>query len=177
MAASVSYLFDKLGLVALACVAALVLWRFSTPPAAQPVPVGTPMPPLGATGWLNVPAGESFDPSGKIVVVDCWATYCLPCREEIPRLAILADQYRPLGVEFVGLTSETQADLPRLRDFIDATPGFDWPVGYGAFPFMAALDVRAIPTLIVFAPDGRATWSGRGAEGLEAALDAALAAR
>jgi thiol-disulfide isomerase/thioredoxin len=142
---------------------------------APPVPLGTPMPRLTVAGWLNLPAGESFDPTGKIVVVDLWATYCGPCRAEMPRMARIAAQYQPLGVEFVGLTDETAADVPGIRGFIDQTPGFDWPVGYGAIEFMAALDIRAIPTVIVFGPDGRALWSGIGTFGLEAALDNALA--
>jgi thiol-disulfide isomerase/thioredoxin len=158
--------------------AAAVAWLAACAPrnaTAPPVAPGTPMPRLEVAGWLNLPPGESFDPTGKIVVVDLWATYCGPCRAEIPRLARIAAQYRPLGVEFIGLTDETERDLDRVRGFIDQTPGFDWPVGYGAIRFMAALNITRIPTVIVFGKDGRAIWSNGGTFGLEAALDAALA--
>jgi hypothetical protein len=49
-------------------------------------------------------------------------------------------------------------------------------VAYDGREFLAALKVRVIPTLIVFGPDGKAQWSAVGTDGLESALDAALAA-
>jgi thiol-disulfide isomerase/thioredoxin len=178
---------DITWLVMLAAVVVLAVWvgfglvartlrPFSDSPPIEP---GTPMPPIEMAGWLNLPAGESFDPAGKIVVVDLWATWCPPCRAEMPRLAEVAKRYRPLGVEFVGLTSETERDLPVVREFIADTPGFDWPVGYGAMDFWNALEIPGVPTIIVFGRDGRARWSaaGAGQPGLEAALDEALAAK
>lgn len=178
MAAPKSSIFETLGAVALAAAVVLAAWFFTGrggASASVPVAPGTPMPRLTVAGWLNLPPGESFDPTDRIVVVDLWATYCGPCRAEMPRMARIAAQYRPLGVEFIGLTDETERDVPRIQGFIDQTPGFDWPVGYGAIEFMAALNIDAIPTVIVFGRDGRALWSNGGAFGLEAALDAALA--
>ena len=169
---------DTIGLVLLVAVAALVIWKLQTPViSAAPIKPGTPMPPIEVEGWLNLAEGESFDPAGKIVVVDLWATWCVPCRQEIPRLAEVAKRYRPLGVEFVGLTSETEDDRPQIEEFIGDTPGFDLPVGYGAIDFWNALEIPGVPTIIVFGRDGRARWSaaGAGQPGLEAALDEALA--
>jgi thiol-disulfide isomerase/thioredoxin len=171
---------DKIGLVLLVAVVAVVIWKLQAPPLqVAPIKPGTPMPPLEMDGWLNLPEGESFDPAGKIVVVDLWATWCPPCRVEMPRLAEVAKRYRPLGVEFVGLTSETERDLPQIQEFIADTPGFDWPVGYGAMDFWNALEIPGVPTIIVFGRDGKARWSaaGAGQPGLEAALDEALAAK
>ena len=177
---------DTIWLVFLAAVVVLAVWvgvglvvRTLQPTSdSPPIKPGTPMPPMEMDGWLNLPEGESFDPAGKIVVVDLWATWCPPCRVEMPRLAEVAKRYRPLGVEFVGLTSETEHDLPQMQEFIADTPGFDWPVGYGAMDFWNALEIPGVPTIIVFGRDGRARWSaaGAGQPGLEAALDEALAA-
>ena len=170
--------FDVIGIVALGLVLALVVFRLQRADGTAPVPPGTPMPPLAVDGWLNLPAGQSFDPAGKVVVVDLWATWCPPCRAAMPELAEVAAQYRPLGVEFVGLTSETQEDVPRIEEFISDTEGFNWPVGYGAIDFWNALEIRGIPTIIVFGRDGRVRWSaaGAGAPGLEEAIDQAIAA-
>jgi thiol-disulfide isomerase/thioredoxin len=170
--------FDVLGIVALVLVLGLAAWKLQQPRGVAAIAPGTPMPPLKVEGWLNLPAGESFDPAGKVVVVDLWATWCPPCRVEMPRLAKVAAQYRPLGVEFVGLTSELERDVPRIQEFIDDTEGFDWPVGYGAIDFWNALEIPGVPTIVVFGRDGRVRWSaaGAGQPGLEEALDEALAA-
>ena len=166
---------DRAGLALLALVAALIAWRVLRPAAGEfPVAAGTPLPPLKMEGWLNVEDGEPFDPTGEIVVVDCWATWCGPCREDLPRMAELAADYRRRGVKFVGVTQETAVDLPEIESAIAHTPGFDWPVGYGAYEFMNALNIRGIPTVILFGRDGKARWSGHGSYDLAAELDEAL---
>jgi len=141
------------------------------------VPKGTPLPPWMAQGWLNVEGGsltrESFNK--KVVVVDCWATWCPPCRAAMPELAELYAKYQPLGVEFVGLTSQTERDRGAIKKFIASVDGFDWPVGYGAMPMQDSLGIQVLPTVIVFGVDGRAVWSGSQLFGIEAAIEQALA--
>jgi thiol-disulfide isomerase/thioredoxin len=169
---------DNLGAVVLVAVLAVLVLRLTNRGGGlagpAPVPVGTPLPPFGAAGWLNLPEGEDVDPAGKIVVVDCFATWCGPCKADLPHTATIAADYRRRGVQFVSLTQETAEDLPQLKALIKGTPGFDWPVGYGATDFMNALEVKFIPTVILFGRDGKARWSGQGSYGLEDALDEAL---
>lgn len=167
---------DGAGIALLACILAVIAWRLLQPLGAEsPVAVGTALPPMRMDGWLNLPEGERFDPAGKLVVVDCWATWCGPCREDLPRMALIAADYRPRGVYFVGVTQETEVDVPKIKSLVAHTPGFDWPIGYGAYDFTNALRIRGIPTVILFGRDGKARWSGYGSHGLEQALDEALA--
>jgi thiol-disulfide isomerase/thioredoxin len=182
---------EIIGFGLLAVVLAMLAWPRGG--KSEPVPKGTPLPELMAEGWLNAdePSPQNFEkvasrstgrgiPSrenlrGKVVVVDCWATWCVPCRISMPKLAKLYKQYGDSPVEFIGLTSEFGRELPAVEKFVDSVDGFDWPVGYGSGVTQDMLGIELLPTLAVFDKTGKATWSSTSSDGLAAAIDAALA--
>jgi thiol-disulfide isomerase/thioredoxin len=167
---------EILGFGLLLAVLVLLIAR-SSGGATEPVPKGTPLPELMAQGWINADAGipSRENLRGKVVVVDCWDTQCMPCRISMPKLAKLYKQYSNSPVEFIGLTSEMGNTVPAVEQFVKSVDGFDWPVGYGAGPTQDMLGIQYLPTLVVFDKGGIATWSSTSTDGLAAAIDAALA--
>ncbi len=166
-------------LLVLASLLGLLVWSARRPPV-PPIEGGMPLPEMMAEGWLNTEEPLSRGPVsrerllGKIVVVDFWFLGCPPCRAAMPELAKLYEKYAPLGVEFVGLTTDTSANLESVQQFIASVPGFDWPVGYGSYPTHEMLGISSYPTLIVFGVDGTAIWSSNYLDELAEVLDEAL---
>lgn len=75
---------------------------------------------------------------GKTLVVNFWATWCAPCRREIPDFAKVSDRYRDRGVQFVGLGIDTAENIARYAS--EASVPYPLLVGgTGALPIMAGL--------------------------------------
>ena len=112
-------------------------------PAAAPVSIankpvsindvpqkGMPFPPskpLGEMSWTifdgktNADGGEQKlkDLTGKVVVLDFWATYCPPCIEEIPHLRELQAKYGAENLRVVGLHVGGEDDRPQVPRFVE----------------------------------------------------------
>jgi len=55
---------------------------------------------------------------GKPLVVNFWATWCEPCRDEYPMIVDLAKQFKSQGVEVVGVDMDDESDMNLVRRFI-----------------------------------------------------------
>ena len=71
------------------------------------LPVGHPAPDLDNVKLLQAPAGikatwQSLN--GKVVVIDFWATWCVPCRKSIPHWNQLVDEFKGKPVCFIAIT-------------------------------------------------------------------------
>lgn len=69
--------------------------------------------------------------SGKPTVVNFWATWCIPCKEEMPRLQTLSERYEPKGVRFIAISMDGAETQPRISGLI-AKRHFGVPVWTGA---------------------------------------------
>lgn len=183
--------------------------KISTPPPPPPVPVveepRSSQPDSAASISASAPAElgtlsenilnrklqaidkGSFrlaDFAGKIIVVNLWATWCGPCRKEVPEYEEVRRAYAGRNIEFIGLTTEdphTASD--RVKQFArDFHFGFrlGWVDREMASQLMNGRNV--IPQTFVIAADGRilSHWrgysSGRSGERLRDALEHALSA-
>ena len=58
---------------------------------------------------------------GKPLVVNFWATWCEPCRDEYPMIVELAKEFKPQGVSVVGVDMDDESDMNLVRRFIAST--------------------------------------------------------
>ena len=71
------------------------------------------------------------DYRGKVVVLNFWATWCAPCRDEIPMLVDMEREYRSRGVVFIGASLDEESTSRQIPDYV-ARYGVKYPVWYGA---------------------------------------------
>lgn len=70
---------------------------------------------------------------GKIIVLNFWATWCPPCREEMPELSAMQDQYKKQNIVIIGLSTD---DLNKTKDFIKTAP-VNYPILSGDMEAMS----------------------------------------
>jgi thiol-disulfide isomerase/thioredoxin len=58
---------------------------------------------------------------GKALVVNFWATWCEPCRDEYPMIVELAKEFKPQGVSVIGVDMDDESDMNLVRRFIART--------------------------------------------------------
>lgn len=93
---------------------------------------------------------------GRIVVLNFWATYCAPCRKEMPDLAAVQNEYAALGVQVIGASADEAEDRAKVLQFIKETK-INFPVWLGA----SAADMMrfglgaALPGTVIVGRDGR----------------------
>jgi thiol-disulfide isomerase/thioredoxin len=94
--------------------------------------------------------------SGKVVVVDIWATWCGPCRVEIPHLVELAKEFKGRGLEVIGLTTEDpESDTAKVSEFAKRFK-INYPIGFANGQQALALmkGRNTIPQTYVIGRDG-----------------------
>lgn len=124
--------------------------------SARAALVGRPAPPLHWSHAFNVPEGKRFPVRGRITLVDFWATWCAPCRRQMPELEALSRQSR--GLDVVGITTfygedrspaGQRAELGEIEAFLK-THGITYPVLVADDRSnLASFHVAGLPTLVL----------------------------
>ena len=68
---------------------------------------------------------------GRIVVLNFWATWCIPCKQEMPDLTAIQNEYAAFGVQVVGASADQLANRAKVLEFIKQTK-INFPVWVGA---------------------------------------------
>jgi thiol-disulfide isomerase/thioredoxin len=102
---------------------------------------------------LNGVARKISELRGKIVLLDFWASWCAPCRTQMPALAKLDKEIRDQGVALVGINDD---ETPEAAKAYLAKGGYDWMQLYDGKQkdARAKFKVTAIPTLVLIDRDG-----------------------
>src|SRR5271168_1827165 len=66
------------------------------------LPAQSKLPPLNEASFPKMVAAHK----GKIVLVDFWATWCVPCRAEMPQLVTLSEKLKARGLDFVTVSAD-----------------------------------------------------------------------
>lgn len=90
---------------------------------------------------------------GKVVVVDLWATWCPPCRKEIPGFINLYNKHKGNGVEIIGIAFDENGQ-EAVPPFIKKM-GINYPVYLGGPDIAESYDLQAYPTTIMYGKNGK----------------------
>jgi len=109
---------------------------------------------LQATTLEGAPV-ETAALEGKVVVVDFWATYCVPCLKEIPTFNRLHDQLADRGVVVLGVSMDVDGGAPLVESFLKQHP-MKYRVALGSEKMADVFQVNKLPTTVVFDRRGKA---------------------
>src|SRR5882672_12947007 len=136
--------------------AALVAAAVGTPAAVTP---STKAPDF-ALRSLEGPNLRLQEQRGRVVMVNFWATWCGPCRIEMPHLARLYDKYRASGFQLLGINIDED---PRQAATVATKLGLRFPVLFDTEKKVSKLyDLSTMPSNVLIDRDGKVRYIHRG---------------
>jgi len=116
--------------------------------------------PISGTTLTNQKI-EPVDLDGKFVLVDFWATWCTPCRKEMPLIRKVYDQYREQGLVVIGVCLDDE--IRSVENFVAKNQEINWPIlfekeasmaGFKS-PLAVAASIETLPLAILLDSKGR----------------------
>jgi peroxiredoxin len=133
----------------------ILLMNFTAAPAAPHQAIQEPSPaPQFALKELSGKSVSLSDYKGKVVLLNFWATWCVPCRAEIPDLVRLQKEYQSRGLQILGITypAYTRRGVQQIVDRLK----INYPILLADRSFADMYGVEEVlPTTIVIDREGK----------------------
>jgi len=133
---------------------AMVIGVYAAWQGAQPSNNGE-LPPL-----YTLTDSDFSEFRGKVVIIDCFATWCGPCKTEIPHLAEINEYYKGSEVVVVSVGSPSDSSQ-KLRQF-KRDYNIDWLVARDTVGVFDQYDVEYIPTIVILDQNGQVYYRNQG---------------
>jgi cytochrome c biogenesis protein CcmG, thiol:disulfide interchange protein DsbE len=133
--------------------------------AEQPTDVGTAMPAYTA----RMLDGKLFDIAGErgtVVFLNLWATWCGPCRYEIPELQSMHQKFASRGFKVVGVSLD-DTGIDGVKQFV-TQHGMTYPIAYDPDGKIASIfQSSVLPTSVIIDRSGHVVWKRFGVVSME----------
>ena len=166
-------------LIRTASAAALALWVPAVCMAGNDLTIGDKAPEIEISHWLKGSPVESFE-SGQIYVLEFWATWCGPCRANMPHLSEMQEKFADYDVTIIGVSDEKLQKVVKFLCKADSEEVlWNQKIHYtlAADPdetthdaYMRPAAQNTIPKAFIIGRDTRIEWIGYPGE-MEAVLD------
>ncbi len=127
-----------------------MLSLFATPAFAI-LQKGQPAPPISVVTTSGQPVTLA-NYKGYVLVLDFFATWCIPCRESIPHIINLNRKYGKQGLQVLGMSVDEDGDNA-LKSFISEKK-INYPVALTSEDLQADYGIRSVPTLFIINKKG-----------------------
>lgn len=141
--------------------------------------IPAPLPRVAPAFALKTPTGETVSLEslqGKLVLVDFWATWCVPCVKAMPDMQKLQDKYGAKGFTVVGISIDEEGTKKVASFLAKSKVKFTYPILLDSNDTWKQWSVKSVPS-VMLVKDGQILkhWSGKiDVKEIEAAINGAL---